>query len=85
MTSIIKNMKTRNVMLGPLEMQFFAWIQLENKDQIKTGDFAKVKSLSAKQEADLLYNLSSSGVILKLWRGWSRRCAGAYPSKTSCN
>ena len=56
-------------MLGPLEMQFFAWTQLENKEQVKTGDFAKVKSLSTKQEADLLYNLSSSGVIVKLWRG----------------
>ena len=56
-------------MLGPLEMQFFAWAQLENKEQVKTGDFAKVRGLSAKQEADLLYNLSSSGIILKLWRG----------------
>ena len=62
-------MKTGNVMLGPLEMQFFAWTQLENKEQVRTGDFAKVKGLSAKQEADLLYNLSSSGVIVKLWRG----------------
>ena len=62
-------MKTGNVMLGPLEMQFFAWTQLENKEQVRTGDFAKVKDLSAKQEADLFYNLSSSGVILKLWRG----------------
>ena len=62
-------MKTGNVMLGPLEMQFFAWTQLENKEQVKTGDFAKVKGLSSKQEADLFYNLSSSGVIVKLWRG----------------
>ncbi len=62
-------MKTRNIRLGPLGMQFFAWAQLENKEQVKTGDFAKVKGLSAKQEADLLYNLSSSGVIVKLWRG----------------
>ena len=62
-------MKTRNVMMGPLEMQFFAWTQMENKEQVKTGDFAKVKGLSSKQEADLFYNLSSSGIILKLWRG----------------
>lgn len=69
MTIIIKNMKKRKIMLGPLGMQFFAWTQLENKEQVKTGDFAKVKGLSAKQEADLLYNLSSSGIIIKLWRG----------------
>ena len=69
MSSTIKNMKSANIMLGPLELQFFAWTQLENKEQVKTGDFARVKGLSAKQEADLLYNLSSSGIILKLWRG----------------
>ncbi len=62
-------MKTKNIMLGPLGMQFFAWTQLENKEQVKTGDFAKVKGLSAKQEADLFYKLSSSGIIVKLWRG----------------
>ena len=65
----MKNMKKRKIMLGPLAMQFFAWTQLENKEQVKTGDFAKVKGLSAKQEADLLYKLSSSGIIVKLWRG----------------
>ncbi len=69
MSSIIKNMKTGSITLGPLETQFFAWTQLENKEQVKTGDFARVKGLSAKQEADLLYNLSSSGIIVKLWRG----------------
>ena len=62
-------MKTGSITLGPLETQFFAWTQLENKEQVKTGDFARVKGLSAKQEADLLYNLSSSGIIVKLWRG----------------
>ena len=36
-------MKTKNIMLGPLGMQFFAWTQLENKEQVKTGDFAKSK------------------------------------------
>lgn len=31
-------MKERKVMLGPLGMQFFPWTQLENKEQVKTGD-----------------------------------------------
>ena len=56
-------------MLGPLEMRFFAWVQLEQRDQVKTGDFVKVSGISSKQEANLLYNLSSKGLILKLWRG----------------
>ena len=68
-TSIIKNMKTLNITLGPLEVQFLGWAQMENKDQVKTGDFVKAVGISPKQEADLFYNLSSSGVILKLWRG----------------
>ena len=50
-------------------MQFFAWAQLEQKNQVKTGDFAKVSGISSKQEADLFYNLSSKKLILKLWRG----------------
>ena len=57
-------------MLGPMEVQFFAWTQLENKDQVQTGDLVKTMNLSSKQEADLLYNLSSSGFIGKLWRGF---------------
>ena len=57
-------------MLGPLEVQFFAWTQLEKKKQVQTGDLVKSMNLSSKQEANLLYNLSSSGFILKLWRGF---------------
>lgn len=63
-------MTTENTMLGPMEVQFFAWVQLENKDQVQTGDIVKSMNLSSKQEADLLYNLSSSGFIVKLWRGF---------------
>ncbi|MCY4512996.1 MAG: hypothetical protein OXB86_04845, partial [Bdellovibrionales bacterium] len=62
-------MTTKSTMLGPMEVQFFAWTQLENKDQVQTGDLVKAMNLSPKQEADLLYNLSSSGFIVKLWRG----------------
>ena len=59
-----------STMLGPLEVQFFAWTQLEKKKQVQTGDLVKSMNLSSKQEANLLYNLSSSGFILKLWRGF---------------
>ena len=63
-------MTTKNTMLGPMEVQFFAWTQLEKKDQVQTGDLVKAMHLSPKQEADLFYNLSSSGFIVKLWRGF---------------
>ena len=63
-------MTTKSTMLGPMEVQFFAWTQLENKGQVQTGDLVKAMNLSSKQEADLLYNLSSSGFIVKLWRGF---------------
>ena len=62
-------MKERNIMLGLLGIRFFAWAQLEQRDQVKTGDFARVSELSPKQEADLFYKLSSKGLILKLYRG----------------
>ena len=70
MSIIIKIMTTKNTMLGPMEVQFFAWTQLENKDQVQTGDLVKSLNLSPKQEADLFYNLSSSGFIIKLQRGF---------------
>ena len=63
-------MTTKTPMLGPMEVQFFAWTQLENKSQVQTGDLVKTMNLSPAQEANLLYNLSSSGFILKLWRGF---------------
>ena len=53
-----------------MEVQFFAWTQLENRDQVQTGDLVKSMNLSPKQEADLFYNLSSSGFIIKLHRGF---------------
>ena len=65
-----KTLKPSIRMLGPMEVQFFAWTQQENKSQVQTGDLLKTMNLSPKQEANLLYNLSSSGFILKLWRGF---------------
>jgi predicted transcriptional regulator of viral defense system len=63
-------MKTTNTMLGPLKMKFFSWSQSKKKNSVRTGDLVKAMRLSPKQEADLFYNLSSSGLILKLWRGY---------------
>jgi predicted transcriptional regulator of viral defense system len=63
-------MKATQSSLGPLEMQFFTWAQFKKREEIQTGDLIKALKLSAKQEADLLYNLSRRGLILKLWRGF---------------
>ena len=62
-------MTKKKTLLGPWEMQFFAWVQFEKKEEVRTGDLVKAMNLSPKQEADLLYNLSSNGIIVKLWRG----------------
>lgn len=56
--------------LGPLEMRFFSWVQFKKCVDVKTGDLVRALKLSPKQEADLLYNLSRRGLILKLWRGF---------------
>ena len=63
-------MTRRASKLSPMEVRFFAWIQLEKRRHVRTGDLVKAMNLSPKQEADLLYNLSSSGFIVKLQRGF---------------
>jgi len=44
-------------------------VNFEKKEEVRTGDLVKAMDISPKQEADLLYNLSSNGIIVKLWRG----------------
>lgn len=70
MSNTMKIMKVKKSGLGPLETQFFAWAQLKKRTEVKTGDLVQGMKLSAQQEADLFHNLSSSGFILKLWRGF---------------
>jgi predicted transcriptional regulator of viral defense system len=66
----MKNMKTGQPVLGPIEMRFFSWAQSKRRTELKTGDLVQALKLSPKQEADLLYNLSRRGLLLKLWRGF---------------
>ena len=63
-------MKIKKSNLGPLEMRFFTWVQSKKCREVKTCDLVKALKLTPKQEADLLYNLSRQGLILKLWRGF---------------
>ena len=65
----MKYMKANVISLGPLGTNFFAWAQARERQVVRTGDLVKELKLSSKQERNLFYNLSSSGLILKLWRG----------------
>jgi predicted transcriptional regulator of viral defense system len=62
-------MKRPGPELGDLASRFFAYIQLKNKDIIRTGELSPVVGISAPQERDLLRRLSSSGWIVRLKRG----------------
>ena len=62
-------MTISNGTLGPMARQFFAWAQMEKRDQVRTGDLVQAMALSKQQEASLLHSLSARGLILRLWRG----------------
>jgi predicted transcriptional regulator of viral defense system len=66
MESIVKQTKTQ---LGRLASQFFAYIQLKNRDIICTGEIAPVLGLTANQERTLLFRLADSGWIVRMKRG----------------
>ena len=50
-------------------MQFLAWIQLEKKNQVVTGEAAEVFGFTATQERKLLSRLSQQGLIVRVRRG----------------
>jgi predicted transcriptional regulator of viral defense system len=62
-------MKSEKTALGPLEMQFLAYVQLKKKQAVRTGETGPALGLSAKQERELLSRLSRSGMIIRLKRG----------------
>ena len=55
--------------LGPLEAQFFAYVQGEGLQTVETGDVARVLGLTALQERKLLSRLARSGWIARVRRG----------------
>jgi predicted transcriptional regulator of viral defense system len=63
-------MEIQETAIGPLEMKFLGWAQLGGRTQVRTGDLVAALRLNPQQEASLFYNLSTSGLILKLWRGF---------------
>ena len=62
-------MKRKKPLLGSLSSQFFAFIQLKNKDIIRTGEIAPALGISRDQERMLLFRLADSGWIVRLKRG----------------
>jgi predicted transcriptional regulator of viral defense system len=62
-------MKKPGPELGPLASRFFGYIQLKEKDIVRTGELAPVLGITASQERDLLRRLSKSGWIVRLKRG----------------
>lgn len=62
-------MKRIGIGLGNLSSRFFAYIQLKNKNLIRTGEIAPVLNITESQESDLLRRLTKSGWIIRLKRG----------------
>ncbi len=70
MRELIENkMKETKPQLGPLETQFFSWIQLKKKIKIRTGEISEALGLTRKQENKLMSRLFKSGFIIRLCRG----------------
>jgi predicted transcriptional regulator of viral defense system len=62
-------MKQRGPELGNLSSRFFAYVQLREKDTVRTGELAAVLGITESQERDLLRRLSGSRWIVRLKRG----------------
>ena len=56
--------------LGKLEIQFFAYIQQQKIELIKTGDVVPILNISPKQERELLSRMAKNGLIIRLLRGY---------------
>jgi predicted transcriptional regulator of viral defense system len=55
--------------LGPTETQLFAWIQLQDRNVVKAGEFARILNLTAKQESNLYSRLCRSKLAIRLMKG----------------
>ena len=62
-------MKRPGPELGDLSSRFFAYVQLKEKDIVRTGELAPVLGITESQERSLLHRLSNSGWIVRLKRG----------------
>jgi predicted transcriptional regulator of viral defense system len=62
-------MKQPGPELGELSSRFFAYVQLKQKDIVRTGELSSVLGITESQERSLLHRLANSGWIVRLKRG----------------
>ena len=62
-------MKNKEIGLGPLEIQFFAYTQMRGKVLVRTGELINILGISKKQEWELLSRMTRTGLIIRLTRG----------------
>jgi predicted transcriptional regulator of viral defense system len=62
-------MKHSGPELGELSSRFFAYVQLKQKDTVRTGELSSVLGITKSQERGLLHRLADSGWIVRLKRG----------------
>ena len=62
-------MKKPGPELGELSSRFFAFVQLKQKDTVRTGELSSVLGITESQERSLLHRLANSGWIVRLKRG----------------
>jgi predicted transcriptional regulator of viral defense system len=62
-------MKRPGPELGDLSSRFFAYVQLKEKNIVRTGELASVLGITESQERSPLHRLSNSGWIVRLKRG----------------
>lgn len=55
--------------LGKLETQFFAYVQMREKQTVQTGEIAEALNLDKNQEGDLLSRLAKGGLIARVRPG----------------
>jgi predicted transcriptional regulator of viral defense system len=62
-------MKIKKTALGPIEVQFFAYVQMRKKVLVRTDELTDVLGINPKQERELLSRMSRAGLIIRLKRG----------------
>ena len=55
--------------LGPLETQFFSYVQMRRAQSLRLGELQQALGLSATQEKDLVRRLARRGLIARVRRG----------------
>lgn len=62
-------MQKRTAQLGPLETQFFAWVQLKNRSLVRTKEIGRVLNLTPSSETKLFSRLCRAQLALRLMNG----------------